>query len=540
MNTEDLKLKIQDAIKKCGFDVPLMDIVIEHSKDPSHGDYATNVAMKLCKLFGKSPRDVALQIIENLDKTGLDKEEIAGPGFINFFLKADSLTNIISRILKEGDCFGKSPSKGKKINVEFVSANPTGILHVGTARGAAYGDSLARILEWNGYDVTREYYINDAGNQIDHLGESLYARYLEQLGRPFDLPEDGYHGQDVVEIAKKLVSEIQDKGLSMPENEKKEFFKHYAMTIELDRIKKDLFDFGVKHDIFSSEKEIRANKALENELKYLEKYTYIKDGALYLKTTEFLDDKDRVVVKSDGEYTYFMPDIVYHLNKLSRGFDQLIDVLGADHHGYINRMKSALMMHGYSKDILDIELIQMVRFIKDGEEIKASKRTGNAITLREICDEVGVDAMRYFFAMRAPSSHLDFDMNLAVEQSSNNPVYYAQYAHARLCSILSQGKDFNLDKFGTNLTLKSELDICKCLAKFEDVIKDAANERSPFKITNYIHELAELIHVFYNECRVIDSNNISVTESRLALCDASRQIMKNALYLIGVSAPTHM
>ena len=313
-----------------------------------------------------------------------------------------------------------------------------------------------------------------------------------------------------------------------------------GMEIELNRIKEHLATFRVHFDVFSSEKAIRGNGAIENEVKYLEKFSYVQDGATFLKTTDFLDDKDRVIIKSDGDYTYFMPDIVYHVNKMSRGFDQLIDVLGADHHGYINRMKSALMMHGYKPEALEIELIQMVRFIKDGVEIKASKRTGNAITLKEICDDVGVDAMRYFFAMRAPSGHLDFDMNLAVEQSSNNPVYYAQYAHARLCSVLEQGKDIELDIKATELKEKSEMAILKHLSNFPNIVNDAAKERAPYKITNYIHDLAELIHEFYTECRVIDRQNIDVSASRLALCRAAEQVMKNALNLIGVSAPNHM
>ena len=516
----------------------LNDIVIEHSRDASHGDYATNAAMKLCRLFSKSPRDVASLLINELDMSHIEKVEIAGPGFINFFMKNDSLQSIIKIIDEQGDNFGRGEKKNFRINVEFVSANPTGLLHVGTARGAAYGDSLCRILEFAGYDVTREYYINDAGSQITHLGESLEARYKELLGLPFELPEDGYHGEDVKEIAVQVLRESGDKLLEREDH--LQFFMQRAMEVELDRIKEHLDTFRVKFDVFSSEKAVRSNGAVEKEIEFLKPYTYIQDGATYLKTTSFLDDKDRVIIKSNGEYTYFLPDIVYHVNKISRGFDLLIDVLGADHHGYINRMKSALMMHGYSKDALEIELVQMVRFIKDGEEFKASKRTGNAITLHEVCEVVGVDAMRYFFAMRALSGHLDFDMDLAVEQSSNNPVYYAQYAHARLASILDQGKDIVLDISGSKLEKPSELNLLKHLASFPGVVLDATKERAPFKITNYIHDLAELVHAFYSECRVIDRDNLEVSSSRLALCKASKQVMKNALTLIGVSAPDHM
>ena len=535
---ESLKLNLQSAFKKLGFDVALNDIIIEHSRDTAHGDYATNAAMKLCRLFSKSPRDVANLLINELDMSNIEKVEIAGPGFINFFMKNESLQTIIKIIDEKGDNFGRQERKNIKINVEFVSANPTGLLHVGTARGAAYGDSLCRILDFAGYDVTREYYINDAGVQILHLGESVEARYKELLGLPFELPEDGYHGEDVKDVAKQILKE-SGKDLLNKENHL-QFFMQRGMEIELERIKKHLEEFKVTFDVFSSEKAIRGNGAIEKELEFLKKYSYVQDGATYLKTSEFLDDKDRVIVKSDGDYTYFMPDIVYHVNKMSRGFDQLIDVLGADHHGYINRMKSALMMHGYKPEALEIELIQMVRFIKDGKEFKASKRSGDAITLKDICEEVGVDAMRYFFAMRAQSGHLDLDMDLAKEQSSNNPVYYAQYAHARLVSVLENGNDIPLDNSGSKLEKPSELELLKHLAAFPGVVLDASKERAPFKITNYIHELAEKVHSFYSECKVIDRDNLDVSSSRLALTNASRQVMKNALYLIGVSAPNHM
>ena len=535
---DSLKLNIQKAFQTLGQEVALNDIVIEHSKDPSHGDYATNAAMKLCRLFSKPPRDVANLLINELDMSNIEKVEIAGPGFINFFMKNDSLQSIIKKIDEEGDNFGRREKQNFKINVEFVSANPTGLLHVGTARGAAYGDSLCRILDFAGYDVTREYYINDAGSQITHLGESVEARYKELLGLPFELPEDGYHGEDVKDIAKQILKEEGDKVLDRDDH--LQFFMKRGMEVELERIKNHLEIFRVKFDVFSSEKAIRGGGAIEKEVEFLKKFSYVQDGAVYLKTSDFLDDKDRVIVKSDGDYTYFMPDIVYHVNKMSRGFDQLIDVLGADHHGYINRMKSALMMHGYKPECLEIELIQMVRFLKDGKEFKASKRSGDAITLIDVCEEVGVDAMRYFFSMRAPSGHLDFDMDLAKEQSSNNPVYYAQYAHARLCSILEQASDIKLDLSGSKLEKPAELNVLKHLAAFPGVILDAAENRAPFKITNYIHELAELVHAFYSECRVIDRDNLDVSASRLALCQASKQVMKNALYLIGVNAPNHM
>ena len=535
---ESLKLKIQESLNKLGQSASLTDIIIEKSKDSSHGDYASNVAMKFARVFGKSPRDIASMIIDKIDMQGIDKIEIAGPGFINFFMKNDSLQVIVNKIIKDGDNYGRSEKKNQKVNVEFVSANPTGLLHVGTARGAAIGDSICRILEYAGYDVTREYYINDAGSQITNLALSIQARYQELFGIESQIPEDGYAGQDIIDIAKEIKEEIGDAALKY--NDPVSYFKEKGMKIELDRIIKDLATFRVHFDVFSSEKAIRADNAIEKEIAFLKDYVYESEDALFLKTTAFVDDKDRVIRKSNGEYTYFMPDICYHVNKMSRGFDFIIDVLGADHHGYINRMKSALMMHGYKEDALHVELIQMVRFLKDGQEFKASKRRGDAITLRDVCEEVGVDAMRYFFAMRAASGHLDFDMDLAKEQSSNNPVYYAQYAHARLCSILEQGHDIALDETGKNLVESSEMNLLKHLANFANVVIDAAKDKAPFKIANYIHALAELVHVFYNECRVIDRDNLEISGSRLALVKASQIVLKNALDLIGVSAPIHM
>ena len=535
---ENLKLKIQKALHGLGQEVSLDEIIIEKSKDTTHGDYASNVAMKFARAFGKPPRDVAQLIVDNLDLDGIDKIEIAGPGFINFFMKNDSLQAYVSKILKDGDNFGRLDKKNLKVNVEFVSANPTGLLHVGTARGAAIGDSICRILDFAGYDVTREYYINDAGSQITNLALSIQARYKELFGLETKIPEDGYAGQDIIDIAKQIKDEIGDQALKM--DDPIAFFKERGMKIEMDRIIKDLDTFRVHFDVFSSEKAIRADNAIEKELEFLKEYVYEEDNALFLKTTAFLDDKDRVIKKSNGDYTYFMPDICYHVNKMSRGYDFIIDILGADHHGYINRMKSALMMHGYKEDALHVELIQMVRFLKNGQEFKASKRRGDAITLRDVCEEVGVDAMRYFFAMRAASGHLDFDMDLAKEQSANNPVYYAQYAHARLCSILEQGADISLDESGKLLSQPSEMALLKHLADFSKVVNDAAKEKAPYKIANYIHALAELVHVFYNECRVIDRENLELSGSRLALVKASQIVVKNALALIGVSAPIHM
>ena len=533
-----LKENLKNALNNLGVSLDINDIVVENSKDQAHGDYASNVALKYSKNFSKSPRDVASLIVSNLDMSMIERVEIAGPGFINFFMKNDSITSVIGKVISENENFGRGEKKNQKVNVEFVSANPTGDLHVGHARGAAIGDAISRILEFDGYDVTREYYINDAGNQIDHLGESLIERYKEDLGLPFKLPEDGYHGEDAKIVAQKIRQTYGDNLLK--QDNPLEFFKLKGQELELDKIREDLAKFNIVFDVFSSEKAIRSNGAVEKEIQFLSNYIYEDGGAKVLRTTDFLDDKDRVIVKSNGEYTYFMPDIVYHVNKLSRGFDKLIDVLGADHHGYINRMKSALMMHGYSSDVLDIELIQMVRMMKNGEEFKLSKRTGNGYTLRELCEDAGVDAARYFFVMRAASGHLDFDLDLAVKQSSDNPVYYAQYAHARLCSVLASASDIKIDETGSLLKEHSELELTKQLSIFEDVVKVASKERAPYKITNYIHDLAEKIHAFYTECRVIDRDNIEVTSARLGLCLASKIVLRNALNLVGVSAPEKM
>ncbi len=537
-NVEILKLNIVEAFSKLGVELSIDQIVIEKSKDPAHGDYATNAVMKFSRLVGRNPIETAKSLIEVLKSDVVSKVEIAGPGFINFFMKEDSLQSIVSKIINEKDDYGRGENKKIKIDLEFVSANPTGDLHVGHARGAAIGDSLCRILSFAGYDVDREYYINDAGNQIYNLALSIQARYREILGLDFVLPEDGYHGKDIIEIAQSIVDEIGDKGLTM--DDPISYFKNVGIQKEMNKIKAVLHDFNVEFDIYTSELVVRSNNAVEKEIAFLDKHIEHKDGALVLKTTNFLDDKDRVIVKSNGEYTYFLPDIVYHVNKLSRGYDRLIDLFGADHHGYINRMKSALMMHGYNSDVLDIELIQMVRFIQNGVEKKASKRAGDAYTVRELIEDVGTDAARYFFAMRAPSSHQDFDLTLAVEQSSNNPVYYSQYAHARLCSLLTLGEEIGIDANCPLLTTEKEKAILKQLASFPQIVDSSAKELAPYHITNYVHDLAELVHAWYNESKIVDKDNIELSRSRLALCEATKQVIKNALSLVGVSAPIRM
>ncbi|NLJ32235.1 MAG: arginine--tRNA ligase [Erysipelotrichaceae bacterium] len=541
MNIEKyLKTVLLNALNELDIKISFDDIVIERSRDEKHGDYATNIAMQLAKPLKKAPRDIAKIITSNIDSRNIEKCEIAGPGFINFFIKPLYLTNVIEEIISNGDKYGQLQlDKRSKVNVEFVSANPTGELHLGHARGAAYGDALCRILEKAGHQVVREYYVNDAGVQIDNLAKSLYARYATLLGKETAVPEDGYHSEQLIDLAKILVNEIGDRYLTL-NDEAFTYFKKRGVELQLERIKEDLKHFRVKFDVFSYETKIRNTNAIPKVLEKLKPYTYEEEGATLLKTSDYSDDKDRVLIKSNGDFTYFLPDIAYHEQKLTNQYNLLINILGADHHGYIGRMKSALEILGYPKDILEVEIIQMVRIIQDGKEVKMSKRTGNAITLRELCDDVGVDAVRYFFVSRANSSHLDFDLNLAKETSNANPVYYAQYAHARLCGVLERGKNI---KGAINLALldsKYEIDLMKYLIDFPYTIRDSADTRSPYKLTIYAQKLANLIHSFYTECRIIDSSNLELTATRLHLVKAAAITMKECLKLIGVSAPKTM
>lgn len=541
MNIEqNLKQKIVSAASSLGVVLTANDVIIEKSKAVEHGDYASNVALKNANKVGMNPREFALKLIEAIDKEGIDKIEIAGPGFINFFLKHESMNAVVKRIISEGDNYGRGEKKNFKINVEFVSANPTGDLHLGHARCAAVGDSICRIYEFAGYDVTREFYVNNAGNQIATLGKSLDIRLRQLKGEKVEMPEDSYHAHDIIDIAKQFDEDFKGKyDTSAGDYLKK--LTEYGMKKELEKIEKDLALFKTKFDVYSFETDVRKDNHVQKVLESkFAKYSYQQEGATFLRTTDFLDDKDRAVVKSDGSYTYFMPDICYHLIKLSRGYDLLVDVLGADHYGYINRMKSALMMQGYSKETLEVELVQIVRLIKDGTEVKMSKRTGAGISLRELCEDVGVDAARYFFVSRAASSHLDFDLNLALEQSSSNPVYYAQYAHARLSKVLELAKDIKIDENAAKLGQKQEMDLLKTLIDFPKTIENAAKNRGPHMVATYIQDLASKIHAFYTECRVIDRDHLDVTASRLALAKASRIVLKNALSVIGVSAPDAM
>ena len=540
MNIETiLKNKIIAALKTFGLDINADEIVLEHPKDESRGDYATNAALQHAKKLNLKPRDFALKLADIIDLEGIDKIEVAGPGFLNIFLNSAALQSVVAQIIAKDFDYGRGENKNFKVNVEFVSANPTGDLHLGHARCAAIGDAICRLYEFAGYQITREFYVNDAGAQVAKMGASLQARYLNECGINALVPEDGYHGLDLVDIAKQ-VKEIYGESLVEDNTKNREIFVKEGIRLELEKIKKDLELFRVAFDIYSFESEVRKDGKVEQTLAEYQDFTYVDNGATFLKTTAFLDDKDRAVVKSDGSYTYLMPDITYHLQKLSRGYDLLIDVLGADHHGYTNRMRSALMMKGYPAEILDFELVQVVRLMRGDVEVKMSKRGGTTVTLRELTEEVGVDATRYFFVARASTSHLDFDFDLAMEQSSSNPVFYAQYAHARLCKLLETGADIGLDLSAVNIRETAEINLLKHIQEFPIMIEGCAKTREPYKVATYIQKLAGLTHAFYTECRVIDRDNIMLSKSRLALCKASQIVMRNALNVLGVNAPEQM
>ncbi|MBP5280489.1 MAG: arginine--tRNA ligase [Erysipelotrichaceae bacterium] len=521
-------------------------IMLEIPKDNKNGDYSTNIAMRLTKQLQKKPQEIAAVIKDALEKDLdiIEKIEIAGPGFINFWLKKESMANIINTIVEKGEDYGSSNTgKGLRVLEEYVSANPTGPLHCGHARGAAWGDSVARIMNKAGFALDREYYINDAGAQILNLGKSLLARYRELFGLDFTLPEDGYHGPDVIEIAKQIKEKDGDKYLDMPEEEVIQIFMDLGKTLELERIKKDLEYYRCEFDSWVSERWIVDQGLVEKAVEKMDGMglLYEKDGAIWFAASKYGDDKDRVLKKSDGYYTYMTPDIANHLYKYDRGYEVLVNIWGADHHGYIPRMKAAMEALGYPRDNLQVDLCQMVRMVENGEEVKMSKRTGNAITLRELCDDIGVDCTRYFFLSKALDTHMDFDLTLARTRNNDNPVYYAQYAYARICSVLKQANEkYHLQDSYTLLNEAKEIDLLKHVTSFPDVVADAAINRSPNKICNYIQKLAQYFHSFYGACKINDPANPELTNERLALCDATRITLKNALELLGVSAPEQM
>lgn len=544
MKSIDIELKqaIKEAVKKA-FDIELEEnnIVIETPKVKDHGDFSTNVAMQLTRQLRQNPRMIAEKIVANIESENVEKMDIAGPGFINFILSKGRFTKVIEEVLSKRENFGQQPSNGIKVNLEYVSANPTGSLHLGHARGAAWGDSCARIMKKAGYDVTREYYVNDAGNQITNLALSLNARYRQAHGIETEIGQDGYLGEDVKQKAEQLAKDYPEKYLE-PTEENLKFFRKEGIKFELDKIKADLDNYRVHFDVWSSEQTIRDSGDVDRALKVLDEkgYTYESEGALWFKTTELGDDKDRVLRKTDGSYTYLVPDIAYHNDKYKRGYDLLIDFLGADHHGYIPRLKASMQALGNDPDKLNVDIIQMVRLVSDGKEVKMSKRLGNATTINELCDSVGVDAARYFFVQRALDSHLDFDIELAKRQSNDNPVYYAQYAHARMCSIQKQAKDIELADSFEDLTDEKEIELMKTLQEFNKVIIESAKTRQVHKVCHYIQTLASKFHSFYNACKVIDRDNMKLSSQRLALVKATQIVLANALETVGVEAVESM
>lgn len=511
-------------------------IEVESIKNQKMGDYASNIAMKLASHLKTNPRDIANKLIANINSDKFTKIEVAGPGFINFYINPNILYDNINTILKEKENYGKSEyGKDQRVIVEYVSANPTGLLHIGHARGAAYGDAISRIKAFAGHKVTREYYINDAGKQMENLGLSVQARYLELFGIHKDIPENGYVGEEIKGIALSLKEE---KGDSLKE-ESVDFFREYGCKKMLEQIAIDLKNFNVSFDIWSSENEAyKSGRVLEviEKLKATGE-TYEDEGALYLKTSKYGDDKDRVLIKSDGSYTYFLPDIAEHLSKYNHA-DKLIDVLGADHHGYINRMKSALNILGHDPESLEVEILQMVRMVKDGVEVKMSKRTGNAYTIQDLLEDVGVNAARYFFAAKSQDTQMDFDLELATKKSSDNPVYYINYAYARINSIIKNYEEDITVKEYTTLN-ENALELLNKLYSFQETVLMSSIKQAPHIIANYLYDLATLFHAYYAKERFI-SEDINYTNERINLLKATAIVLKSALNLIGVSAMEEM
>lgn len=549
---EQVTKGIEEAIISAGLvtSEEMPNIVLEVPKDKNHGDLATNAAMQLTRIAKKNPRMIAEQIIEhlNLSDAGIESAEIAGPGFINFRLTKSYLYPIVELVQEQGDDYGRvNLGEGRKVQVEFVSANPTGSLHLGHARGAAVGDALCNVLDFAGYEVTREYYINDAGNQVFNLSKSIEARYLQELGQEVEMPEDGYHGADIRGFAKELIAEKGSSLLEMSPSDRAAFFRDYGLEKELGKIKRDLGRFRVSFDNWFSETSLYDNGAVLNALDELRERNEIfeEEGATWLETTKYGDDKNRVLIKNDGTYTYLTPDIAYHRDKYARGYDTMINIWGADHHGYIPRMKAAMEALGNDPDKLIVLIAQMVSLFQDGEKVKMSKRTGKAVTMEDLMDEVGVDAIRYFFTMRSMDSHLDFDMDLAISTSNENPVFYVQYAHARVCSVYRQAEEQGITVYPvrdvdlSKLTSEHEYNLLRKLGEFPEEIATAAKGHAPHRIVRYVYELASMFHSYYKAERVI-TDDAEQTQARLALLGAVRIVIKNALKLVGVSAPEKM
>ena len=551
----DIKSVLTDAIIKTAQNaiaagvvkdgaLPEVQLTVPPKKE--FGDFASNFAMQSARALRCNPRVLAQYIVENLDCPYVKKAEIAGPGFINFYLNPDWLYDMLARIVEAGENYGNLPkASDEKIQLEYVSANPTGPLHVGHGRGAAVGSALANLLKAAGYDVEQEYYINDAGNQMNNLARSVNARYLELLGKPCEFPEDGYHGHDIIDTARRIINKYGDRFLQMDEAERLEEFKTIAYQEKLAALKEDLERFNVRFDVWFSEKTLHEGGKIKESCDRLLKkgYMYEKDGALWLKSTAFGDDKDRVVIRDNGVPTYFAADIAYHANKFGRGFDRVINLWGADHHGYIARMKAAMQCMGYRPEQLEILILQMVRLLRDGQEVKMSKRTGQSVTLNELIDEVGTDAARFFFVMRSIDSQLDFDLDLAKKKSNDNPVFYVQYAHARICSIMRQVTEAGITVQGKGdyklLTEPVEVDLIKKLGEYPEMLETAAKERAVQQVAHYVYDLAGLFHSAYNQCRILGVSE-ELQQARLAMVMAVGHVVRHALSILGVSAPEKM
>lgn len=527
-----IKNRLQSIIEK-SLPVDTLDskIIIDVPKDKKNGDYSTNIAFLLTKKLNSNPMDIADSIAKNIKDEIIEKVEVVKPGFINIFLTKDFLLDNINIILSENKNYGKNNyGNSEKVNIEYVSANPTGTLHIGHGRGAVYGSILSSLMSYCGYDVTREYYINDAGNQMYNLGVSIKERYKEKCGLDFEIPEGGYHGREIILLGESIYNTYGDSKL----DEDVEFFKKAGLDILLNNIKEDLDRFRVNFDVFTSEQSLYDKGLVDSTLSKLQKSgkCYINEDALWLKTTDLYDEKDRVLIKSDGNYTYLLPDIAYHTDKCNRGFDKLIDVLGSDHHGYINRLKSSMEMVGCDSSKLDIRILQMVRLLRNGEEIKLSKRTGKTITLNELIDEVGVNASRYFFASKSLDTQMDFDLDLAVSNSNENPIYYIEYANARISSIL-RGKEINkIDKFSTMDNPIAYIILNKLL-EFEDVLINAAIKGHPHILANYLYEIASLFHSYYASEKIVTDDK-DYTNERLAFINAIKIVMNNVANILGL------
>lgn len=526
------------------------DFVVEVPREKEHGDFAVNIAMLLARQARMAPRKIAeilVGVMEQNPDPQLEKIEVAGAGFINFFLSKAWLYEVPRLIYNLGDAYGCNPGPKGKVQVEFVSANPTGNLHMGNARGGAIGDCLANILERAGYQVEREYYVNDAGNQIEIFADSLEARYLQLTGHDVSFPDNGYAGQDVIDTVKHIIAHYGKDLVDMTPEKRRSILVEYALQEKVDYIKNTLANFGIQYDVWFHERTLHETGEVDQVLAELEQkgFIYESEGALWFKSTLFGDEKDEVVKRANGVPTYFAADIAYHRNKFQRGFDWVINVWGADHHGHVARMKGAMQALGIDPDRLDIVLMQLVRLYRKGNLVRMSKRTGTTVTLDELIEEVGKDAARFFFVMRSPDSHLDFDLELAKQQSQENPVYYVQYAHARICSIFRQAKAAGVqmsaaDQIDTSLLKEEEeLALLRKLADFPEEIKIAARTLAPHRIARYALDLAGLFHSFYNHHRVLNENQ-QLQDARLLLMEVTRITIKNALQILGVSAPEQM